>query len=93
MKATTWLYPGKAGWHFITLPKKQSKEIKKLYGMVASAFGSLPVIVTIGNTKWKTSIFPSKESESYLLPLKADVRKKEKIVTGEKIDFVVEIVA
>ena len=29
MQAKVWLYPGPAGWHFVTLPQKQSDEIRK----------------------------------------------------------------
>jgi hypothetical protein len=98
MRAKVWLYPGIAGWHFITLPKKQSAEIKKHFGIMAHGWGSLPVKVTVlrqdsgqvGIT-WKTSIFPDKKSNAYLLPLKAAVRKKEHIQLGDTINFIIEI--
>jgi hypothetical protein len=47
--------------------------------------------VTIGQTVWKTSIFPDSKSGSYLLPLKAEVRKKEKIGVGDTLTFSIEI--
>ncbi len=53
--------------------------------------GSLPVIATIGKTIWKTSIFPDKKICSYLLPLKAEVRKKELLREGDKIKLSLEI--
>ena len=77
-KSEVWVYPGMAGWRFISLPKKQSGQIKKTFGGLTGGFGSLPVNVTVGKTTWKTSIFPDKKTKSYLLPLKAEVRKKEK---------------
>ena len=86
MRAKVRLYPGMAGWHFLTLPKKQSDDIKARFGVTARGWGSLPVIVTIGKTNWETSIFPDKKAGAYLLPLKAYVRKKEKIAEGNK-DF------
>jgi hypothetical protein len=85
------LYPGMAGWHFVGIPKKQSIEIKKLFGVKAKGWGSIPVKVELGSTKWKTSIFPDKKSGTYLLPLKADVRKKEGILNKDKIKFTIEI--
>lgn len=91
MKSKVWLYSGMAGWHFLTLPKRQSAEIKKLFGGMARGFRSLPVMVTIGKISWKTSIFPDKKAGAYLLPLKAEVRKKEKIEAGDTITFVVEV--
>ncbi|SOR62474.1 conserved hypothetical protein [Leptospira interrogans serovar Manilae] len=27
-QATVWIYPGKGGWHFLTLPIKTSKEVR-----------------------------------------------------------------
>jgi hypothetical protein len=85
------LYPGMAGWHFVSVPKKQSEEIKKTFGTPKRGWGSIPVIVTIGKTTWKTSIFPDKQSGGYLLPLKADVRKKEQIFSEDSISFSLNI--
>lgn len=91
MRAKVWVYPGMAGWHFVTLPKKQSDEIKRIFGALARGWGSLPVLVTVGKTSWKTSIFPDKKSGAYLLPLKAGVRRKEDIANGDTIAFLVEV--
>lgn len=83
-KAKIWIYPGgKAAWHFITVPKPISADIKKKHGKNARGWGSHPVSVTIGDTTWKTSIFPDNKSGTYLLPVKADVRKKEGLFEGE----------
>lgn len=91
MKSKVWVYPGMAGWHFVTLPKKQSTEIKSRFGLRKRGWGSLPAMVTVHKTSWKTSIFPDKKAGVYLLPLKADVRKKEKITAGGTITFLVEV--
>lgn len=61
------------------------------FGKNARGWGSLPVVVTLGKTSWKTSIFPDKREGAYLLPLKADVRKKEGIFKGDIITFYIEI--
>jgi hypothetical protein len=91
IKAKVRLYPGMAGWQFVTIPKKQSKNITLTYGAMKQGWGSLPVTVSIGKTKWKTSIFPDKKMGAYLLPLKADVRKKENIKVGNTISITLEI--
>ena len=39
--------------------------------------------VAIGRTRWQTSVFPSKDVSGYLLPIKASVRKAEKLVEGD----------
>jgi hypothetical protein len=91
IRAKVWLYPGMAGWQFVTVPKKQSKMITQTYGAMKKGWGSLPVTVTVGKSKWKTSIFPDKKIGAYLLPLKADVRKKENIRVGNTISLAFEI--
>ncbi len=91
MKSKIWLYPGSSAWHFVTLPKKDAQEIKKLYLGLERGWGSLPVEVTIGETQWKTSIFPDKKAGSYLLPLKSQIRKKENLKNGMTIKFSIEV--
>ena len=91
-RAKVWIYPGmKGAWHFASVPKKESAEIKKIFGALAGGWGSLPVDVTIRKTSWKTSIFPDKKSASYILPLKSDVRKKEKIYEGDVANCIIKI--
>jgi hypothetical protein len=85
------LYPGDVAWHFVTVPQKEFKDIQKRFGMLARGWGSLPVMVTIGKTTWKTSIFPDKKTGTYLLPLKVVVRKQENIHRGDTIAFALEI--
>ena len=87
LTADVWLYPGMAAWHFITLPVRTADEIKFLFNEEKRGWGSLRVTVTMGKTTWKTSIFPDKKTNSYLLPLKADVRKKEAINAGDTVKF------
>ena len=84
--ANVWLYPGEsAQWHFVTIPKKETGLINAQYSSLKRGWGSLPVQVTIGSTTWNTSIFPDKKSGTYILPLKALVRRKEGIEASDKI--------
>ena len=87
MKAKVWLYPGNSAWHFASVPKDISEKMKKKYGSSAKGWGSLPVNAKIGASTWKTSIFPDKRSGTYLLPLKAGIRKKEEIFDGDTIQL------
>lgn len=91
LTAEVWLYPGMAAWHFITLPIQTADEIKVLFDEEKRGWGSIPVVVTIGSTTWKTSIFPDKQSNSYLLPLKVAVRKKEKIKIGDPVKLTLAV--
>jgi hypothetical protein len=59
----------------MTVPKDVSLNIKKKFGGNARGWGSLPVVAKIEKTAWETSVFPDSKSGTYLLPLKATVRK------------------
>lgn len=91
--AKIWLYPGEsANWHFVTLDKPSATIIKKSQeGEKRKGWGSVKVTATIGATSWKTSVFPDKQSGSYLLPIKASVRKKEKVRQGYAVDIVLTL--
>jgi hypothetical protein len=54
-----------------------------MYKGLTKGWGSLPVEVTIGKTTWKTSIFPDSKSGTFILPIKAVVRKKEEVYEGD----------
>jgi len=84
-KAKVWRYPGASGWHFVTLPKKQSAGIKSLFKDQARPWGSLKVSAFVGESEWSTSLFPDTKRGAYLLPLKASVRKKEKILADKMV--------
>ncbi len=84
VRGKVWLYPGEsANWHFFTIPKKESSEIKETYKGLTKGWGSLPVEVFIGKTAWNTSIFPDSKSGTFILPIKAMVRKKEEVYEGD----------
>ena len=92
MQAKVWLYPGETGaWYLVTLPKNISKEIRAVFGVLERGWRSLPVVAEIGKTRWKTSIFYDNKLGAYIFPLKAEVRKKENISEGIKINFSIEI--
>ncbi len=86
-----WLYPDMGGWHFVTIPEDISEDIKRHFQTIKRGWGSIPVKVTINKTSWQTSIFPDKKSKGYLLPLKADVRKREQISANDRITFILEV--
>jgi hypothetical protein len=87
--AEAWLSPGDAGWHFVTLPTDLADEIRAR--SEGRPFGSVPVTVTVGATSWETSLFADTKSASYLLPLKADARRRERIVAGDRVTVTVEL--
>ncbi|MEQ1765845.1 MAG: DUF1905 domain-containing protein [Methylotenera sp.] len=89
-----WLWQGKGTWHFITLPQDKSEEIKFFsdhhFGK-RRGWGSIRVTANVGGTEWETSIFPSSSLDSYILPVKADVRRKQKIVAEDEVVVMLKI--
>ena len=84
-------YPGMGGWFFLYVDKKQAAVIRAKHHVKKAGFGSIRVAVTLGKSKWKTSIFPDKHSGTYLLPLKKQIRRAEGIDAGDMVRFVLEI--
>ena len=77
-----WQTETTAAWHFVTLPAELSEDIKAFTRHLTRGFRSVKIEARIGETTWKTSLFPSKEQGGYLLPIKKSVRAAEKISEG-----------
>jgi hypothetical protein len=90
-----WLWHGgKAAWHFISLPQDKSEEIKFFDENMHEkrrGWGAVRVQVTIGKTTWETSVFPASTLDAYILPIKAEVRKKEKIAVDDEVKVSLKI--
>jgi len=89
--APLWLWSGKAedskngSWHFITVPEDHAGMIRMAVPRRAG-FGSVKVKARIGTSQWSTSIFPDSKNGTYLLPIKADVRKREGLSVGDEAE-------
>lgn len=79
------LYDGPTAWYFCHLPIELSRELDGLFADQKRGFGSLPVQATLNGVTWQTSIFPESTSKTYMLPLKAQVRKDAVVAIGDKI--------
>ena len=85
-ESEVWLWQVEKGaWHFLTVPEDISEDIKAFTKHLARGFRSVKVGVRIGDTVWKTSIFPSKSHSGYILPIKASVRKAEGVFVNDKV--------
>jgi len=85
--ALLWIWKGSdaAGrWFFITVPEEQSAEIKAQAFGTPRGFSSVKVEARIGDVVWRTSVFPL-NSGGYLLPVKAEVRRKADIGAGDEV--------
>jgi hypothetical protein len=90
--APLWKWKGDSPWHFVTLPFEQADEIDERTAHVQRGFGSVKVKVTVGHTTWTTSLFPATGEQSYILPVKAAVRKAEGLGDGSPVTVLLELV-
>jgi hypothetical protein len=98
--APLWLWSGEsASWHFITVPEEHCADIR-LHGLAhRGGFGSVKVEVSIHVPStssgqaitWRTSVFPQKAG-TYLLPVKAEVRRQVDIAAGDHVTVALEII-
>lgn len=93
-EAELWMWDARRGdtWTFVSLPAEASEEIRDLAGGVRRGFGSLRVRVTVGGSKWQTSIFPDNARGCYVLPVKRAVRTAEGLDVGDVAAVTVELV-
>ncbi|MCE3012675.1 MAG: DUF1905 domain-containing protein [Proteobacteria bacterium] len=89
-KAKLWKYEGPAGWCFVTIPKTTAKRIRAIHHWSEEGWGRLKTTVTIGSSIWKTSIWFDTKADSYLLPVKVMIRKKEKLVIGRSVSCTID---
>ena len=82
-------WKGPAPWFFVTVPAKQSRELKAISGLVTYGWGVIPVHVRIGRTEFKTSLFP--KDGLYLVPIKVSVRKAENLEKDDRVTVRLEV--
>jgi hypothetical protein len=92
-EAEVWEWSSKASWFFVSLPEDEADDIEERYRRQAAGFGSIRVEVTIGATTWRTSLFPSNEERTYVLPLKKAVRTAEGLGPGSTANVELVVVA
>ncbi len=91
--APVWLWnPGKGSWHFLTIPPEQAIEIRLESIGHRGGFGSVRVACAIGPVRWQTSVFPERKTGGYILPLKADVRRRADIAAGDEVTVVIDLI-
>lgn len=74
---------GPSPFHFIATPEAESDEIGAVAKRVTYGWGCIPVAAEIGRTHYTTSLFP--KNGGYLVPVKAAVRRAEKLDVGDTV--------
>lgn len=77
------------GWHFVSLPKGMSKEIRKNLGWQEEGWGRMKVSAQYKEHLWDTSIWFDTKLNTYILPVKAEIRKKTNLRIDTPIDIII----
>ena len=77
--------------HFMSVPEEVSGEIRAHAMLVRRGFGSAKVEATIDQFTWRTSLFPSKSSGGYFLPVRIEVLRKTGIAAGDEVTVSLEL--
>jgi len=79
-----------SAWCFVTLPPDVSEEVRLRAGE-PRGFGSVPVRVEAGTSRWQTSVFPDAASGCFVLPVKKAVRAAQGVEEGDELTVTLEV--
>jgi hypothetical protein len=85
--ANIWQHSATGGWYFVSLPIELSNEIRGTLQWQEEGWGRLKAIAKIGNSEWNTAIWFDTKHSTYLLPIKAEIRRKEKIELNQMLEI------
>jgi hypothetical protein len=80
---------GPSPFHFVTVPDEPSAAIESVKSLVTYGWGAIPVQARIGDTEFRTSLFP--KDERYLVPVKDAVRRAEQLSVGDVVTVVLQL--
>lgn len=78
-KAKPFHHSPTGGWVFVALPVKVSAQIRQKHKWDEEGWGRLKARARINHTEWSTAIWFDTKQNTYLLPLKTEIRKRENI--------------
>lgn len=92
ISAPLWRWTGGNGgaWFFVTVDGEAGEALsatalmRRLEGGRRTGWGSVKIEVTVGDSTWATSAFPSRDT-GWIVPIKASVRKVEGLTEGETV--------
>ncbi len=90
--ATIWRYSSpKGGWYFVSLPPEISKEIRENLKWQEEGWGRLKTSAKINTNEWETNLWFDTKMNTYLLPLKAEIRREEDLDIDKFVNITISI--
>lgn len=87
----------KAVYHLVSITGDEAEHIaahalmQRLEYGTRRGFGSVKVIARIGETIWKTSVFPQEKSTEWVLLVSKKVMRAEDLAEGDAIEMKLEL--
>ena len=75
----------------MSVPEEFTGEIRVHAMETPRGFGSVKVEATVQDFTWRTSIFPSKSSGGYFLPVKIEVLRKTGIAAEDEVTVALKL--
>ena len=86
---TIFYWRGPAPFYFVAVPAAECEILRDVSKWVTYGWGMIPVGAQLGETSWKTSLWP--KAGGYLVPIKANVRKAEGLGEGDSVTVRLEV--
>jgi len=85
-----WYWRGPAPFYFVTVPEPECAQIAGVSVGVSYGWGMIPVSASVGSTRFTTSLWP--KDGGYIVPIKAAVRRAERIDIDDVVSVVLSVV-
>jgi hypothetical protein len=89
--ALLWRSDGPGGWHFVSLPPEMSSEIRLHFQSEEQGWGRLSAEVTLGSIAWESALWFDTKRNTYLLPIKTEIRREARLTADATLSVVVRI--
>jgi hypothetical protein len=76
---------GPAPFVFARTPDEVSEAIREVSKLVTYGWGAIPALVVIGQTEFRTALFP--KDGVYLVPIKVGVQRAEGVKVGDRVSI------
>ncbi len=89
--AKMWRHDAPGGWYFVSVPKALSKEIRENLKWQEEGWGRMKAVAQMETLIWETAIWFDTKKDTYILPIKAEIRKKSNLEINQKITMILWI--
>ena len=83
-----WRHNAPGGWYFVSVPQNISKEIRENLQWQEEGWGRMKAKAKIGEVTWDTAIWFDTKRDCYILPIKAEIRKRTQLELDKAIEMV-----